>query len=206
MLMEPQDPAYWRERHPDLNPSQVEKYYDKILADMGAFDSRREHWLPHSVWKQLPASADGKCRPADPQPHIAIKLPYSESEVGQVTKGSGGVKRQTCAFDGDGFWDRGEGPRRPSISSTWRPCSTKARPSATCARSTRILRDRNGSAAVRGAFSGLRERKEETDPHQASHSCCRNDEHVEAAVCQQFKPVDSDRCRPLGAPLAATGI
>ena len=35
MLVEPQDPAYWRERHPNLNPSQVEKYYPKIVADMG---------------------------------------------------------------------------------------------------------------------------------------------------------------------------
>ena len=34
MVVEPQDPAYWRERHPDLNPAQVEKYYDKIRADL----------------------------------------------------------------------------------------------------------------------------------------------------------------------------
>ncbi len=103
MLVEPQDPAYWRERHPNLNPSQVEKYYPKIVADMGGVRVSREHWLPHSVWEQLPATADGKCRPADLQPHAAIKLPFSESQVGQVTEGDGGVRRQTCAFDGDGF-------------------------------------------------------------------------------------------------------
>ena len=36
MLTEPQDPAYWRDRHPDLNPAEVEKYYGKVIADMGA--------------------------------------------------------------------------------------------------------------------------------------------------------------------------
>ena len=46
MLVEPQDPDYWKERHPDLNPSQVEKYYDKIVADMGGVRLCREHWLP----------------------------------------------------------------------------------------------------------------------------------------------------------------
>ena len=35
-LVEPQDPAYWQGRHPDLNHADVEKYYDKILTDMGA--------------------------------------------------------------------------------------------------------------------------------------------------------------------------
>ena len=103
MLVPPQDPAYWKERHPDLDPGQMEKYYDKILADMGAVRFSQDHWLPHSIWTQLPASPGGRCLPADPQPHMAIKVPYSESEVGQVTEGDGGVKRQTCAFDGDGF-------------------------------------------------------------------------------------------------------
>jgi cholesterol oxidase len=34
---------------------------------------------------------------------MAIRVPYSESEVGEVIEGEGGMKRQTCAFDGDGF-------------------------------------------------------------------------------------------------------
>ena len=37
MLVEPQDPAYWRERHPDLDPSQVEKYYHQ---DRGRYGRR----------------------------------------------------------------------------------------------------------------------------------------------------------------------
>ena len=56
MLVDPQDPAYWNERHPDLNLGQVEKYYDKVLADMGAVRFSQDQWLPHSIWTHLPAS------------------------------------------------------------------------------------------------------------------------------------------------------
>jgi cholesterol oxidase len=103
MLAAPQDPTYWKARHPNLNPAEIEKYYEKVLHDMEAVPLTQKHWLPQSVWTHLAASSNGKCRPADPQPHMAIKVPYSASEVGQVTERSGGVKRQTCAFDGDSF-------------------------------------------------------------------------------------------------------
>ena len=103
MLAAPQDPTYWKARHPNLNPAEIEKYYEKVLNDMEAVPLTQKHWLPQSVWTHLAASSNGKCRPADPQPHMAIKVPYSASEVGQVTERSGGVKRQTCAFDGDSF-------------------------------------------------------------------------------------------------------
>ena len=103
MLAKPQNPAYWHERHPALNPADVEQYYDKILADMGAVPLSTDHWLPHSIWTQLPASPGATCLPADPQPHMAIKVPYSEGEVGRVCDGDGGVQRRTCAFDGDSF-------------------------------------------------------------------------------------------------------
>ena len=103
MLVEPQDPEYWRRRHPDLNAADVEKYYEKIRADMDAVQISRDLFLPHSIWTQLPSSAATKCRPADPQPYMAIKVPHSKSEAGQVTESDGGIKRQTCAFDGDGF-------------------------------------------------------------------------------------------------------
>jgi len=103
MLTAPQDPAYWRERHPDLKPAEIEKYYEKIIADMGAVRISQDLWLPHSIWTQLPASPGARCLPADPQPYMAIKIPYSKNEVGQVTEGAGGVKRQTCAFDGEGL-------------------------------------------------------------------------------------------------------
>jgi cholesterol oxidase len=102
-LVQPQDPAYWQGRHPDLNHADVEKYYDKIWTDMGADRLSQRHWLRHSVWTQLADSPGNRCLPADPQPYLAFKLPYSESEVGQVTEDEGGVKRRTCAFDGDSF-------------------------------------------------------------------------------------------------------
>ncbi len=101
MLAAPQDPTYWRERHPSLNPDEIEKYYDKVLADMEAVPLTQKHWLPQSVWTHLSSLPEDKCLPADPQPHMAIRVPNSESEVGQITEGNGGVKRQTCAFDGD---------------------------------------------------------------------------------------------------------
>ncbi len=103
MLVPPQDPAYWTDRHSDLDPGEIEKYYDKVLADMGAVPLSQDLLLPHSIWKELPASPGGRCLPAAPQPCLAMKIPRSQSEVGQVTEGAGGVKRQTCAFDGDGF-------------------------------------------------------------------------------------------------------
>jgi cholesterol oxidase len=103
MLVPPQDPGYWTGRHPKLNPGEIEKYYDKILADMEAVRLSQELWVPHSIWAQLPASPGARCHAVDPQPHIAIKIPHSKSEVGQVTIGQGGMKRQICAFDGDGF-------------------------------------------------------------------------------------------------------
>jgi cholesterol oxidase len=103
MLAPPQDPAYWKDRHPNLNPSEIEKYYDKVLDDMEAVPLTQKHWLPQSVWTHLASFPNGICLPADPQPHMAIRVPYSEEEVGQVTERSGGVKRQTCAFDGDSF-------------------------------------------------------------------------------------------------------
>ena len=103
LLERPRDPGYWSDRHPDLDPAQIEKYYDKILADMGAVPLAPERWLPNSVWKHLPFSAEGRCRPAQSQPHVAIKFPQSESEAGQVSDGEAGVQRRTCAFDGDSF-------------------------------------------------------------------------------------------------------
>jgi cholesterol oxidase len=103
MLTAPQDPAYWKDRHPNLNPGDIEKYYGKVLTDMEAVPLTQKHWLPQSIWTHLASFPNGKCLPADPQPPIATKFPYSQSEVGQVTEGAGGVKRQMCAFDGDTF-------------------------------------------------------------------------------------------------------
>ena len=147
MLMKPQDSAYWSERHPGLNPSQVEKYYDKIVADMGGVRLSREHFLPHSVWEQLPDTADCKCRPTDVQPHAAIKLPSSKSEVGQVIEGDGGIRRQTCAFDGDGFLGSRGGAKASVDFIYLAPALNNGATVRDMCEATNILRDGDGSAA-----------------------------------------------------------
>jgi cholesterol oxidase len=163
LLVQPQDPAYWKERHPDLSPAQVEKYYDKILRDMGAVQLSGTHWLPHSVWKQLPATANGKCLPADSQPHLAIKLPYSESEAGRVTEEDGGVKRQTCAFDGDSFLGS-KGGAKASVDFIYlAPVLNKGATVRDMCEVTKISRNRNGSDAKYAVhFSDLHACKKET--------------------------------------------
>ena len=42
-------PRCWHGRHPDLDPAGVERYYDKVIADMGGVLLIREHALPQSV-------------------------------------------------------------------------------------------------------------------------------------------------------------
>jgi cholesterol oxidase len=162
MLVEPQDPAYWRERHPDLHPTQVEQYYDKILADMGAVRLSQDHWLRHSIWTHLPVSPGGTCLPADPQPYMAIKVPYSESEVGQVTEGVGGVKRQTCAFDGDSFLGSRGGAKASVDFIYLAPVLNHGAAVRDMCKVTKIMRDAAiGAAEYAVHFSSLRDRKRE---------------------------------------------
>jgi hypothetical protein len=68
MLTQPQNPAFWKERHPNLKLGEM-KYYDKVLTDMEAVPLAPNHWLPQSVWTHYPPD-QGKCLPADPQPHV----------------------------------------------------------------------------------------------------------------------------------------
>ncbi len=103
LLEPPRNPDYWSGRHPDLDPAQIERYYDKVLADMGAVPLTPQTYLPNSVWKHLPFSAEGRCRPAQSQPHMAMKFPPSASEAGQASVDVAGVQREACAFDGDSF-------------------------------------------------------------------------------------------------------
>jgi cholesterol oxidase len=162
MLVEPQDPAYWREHHPDLDPAQVEKYYGKILADMGAVRLSQDHWLRHSIWTHLPAAPGRKCLPADPQPYMAIKVPYSEREVGQVTEGAGGVKRQTCAFDGDSFLGSRGGAKASVDFIYLAPVLNKGAAVRDMCEVTKIIRDSAvdaGEYAVH--FTSLRDKKKE---------------------------------------------
>ena len=71
---------------------------------MGGVRLTREHPLPQSVWDHFPDDVARRCRPADPQPHMAMLLPPTAAQAGAVTRfGPAGVERQYCAFDGDGF-------------------------------------------------------------------------------------------------------
>ncbi len=102
-VVEPHDPLYWHARHPDLLPAHLEQYYDKVRADLGATRISRDHLLRQSIWTLLPGAPGGRCSPSDPQPHVAVKLPCVDREVGQLIDGEGAVRRRTCAFDGDSF-------------------------------------------------------------------------------------------------------
>ena len=160
VLVEPQDPAYWQGRHPDLNHADVEKYYNKILTDMGGVRLSNQHWLRHSVWTQLPVSPGARCLPADPQPYLAIKLPYSESEVGQVAEGEGGVKRQTCNFDGDGFLGSRGGAKASVDFIYLAPVLNKGVIVRDMCEVAKVLPDLSGSATGYSVhFRDLRERK-----------------------------------------------
>lgn len=104
LLEPPRHPAFWQGRHPELDPAAIERYYDKVIVDMGGVRLEREHPLPQSVWTNFPDSAGRRCRPADPQPHMALMIPPSAVEAGQaMTFGPAGVQREYCAFDGDSF-------------------------------------------------------------------------------------------------------
>jgi cholesterol oxidase len=162
LLVEPQDRSYWKDRHPELKPDQVEKYYDKIMTDMEAVQLSRDHWLRHSIWNELPAKPDRKCRPADSQPHLAIKLPYAEHEVGQVTQGEGGVKRATCAFDGDGFLGSRDGAKASVDFIYLAPVLNKGAEVRDMCEVTKILRGTGGGETGYAVqFSNLRARIKE---------------------------------------------
>ncbi len=103
LLEPPRDPNYWRSRHPELNPRRVERYYAQVLNDMGADFFNQDTCGPQSIWELLPDHARLPCRPALHQPRMALLLPRSPGEAGTEVAGANGVRRQYCAYDGDGF-------------------------------------------------------------------------------------------------------
>jgi len=103
LLEAPRNPALWHGRHPELEPDSVERYYDKVIADLGGVRLSREHALPQSVWTHLPEGPGRLCHPADSQPHMALLIPPSPAEAGRMATADSGVERQYCAFDGDSF-------------------------------------------------------------------------------------------------------
>jgi cholesterol oxidase len=104
LLVPPINPGIWRERHPELDPGDIERYYDKVIGDMGGVRLSRQQPLPQSIWDHLPDAAGRRCRPMDQQPHMAMLFPPTMEQAGAVTRsGPTGVERQYCSFDGDGF-------------------------------------------------------------------------------------------------------
>jgi cholesterol oxidase len=104
-LMEPpRNTALWHGRHPELDPADIERYYDKVIEDMGGVRFSREQPLPQSVWTHFPDTAEGRCRPAHTQPHVAMLIAPTAAQAGaSTTFGPAGVERKYCAFDGDSF-------------------------------------------------------------------------------------------------------
>ncbi|MFZ1834357.1 MAG: GMC oxidoreductase, partial [Pseudomonadales bacterium] len=103
LLEPPREPAFWHDRHPQLDPASIERYYGKIRADMGGVRLVPEQTLPQSVWTHFPDATGDRCHPADPQPCMALLLPPSPAEAGRTVTVSAGLERQYCAFDGDSF-------------------------------------------------------------------------------------------------------
>jgi cholesterol oxidase len=93
---------------------------------------------------------------------MAIKVPYSESEVGQVTEGIGGVKRQTCAFDGDSFLGS-KGGAKASVDFIYlAPVLNQGVAVRDMCEVTKILRDSAvGAAEYAVHFSSFRDREKE---------------------------------------------
>lgn len=103
LLEPPRNPALWQGRHPELDPASIERYYDKVISDMGGVRFSREHAVPQSVWTHLPAAPGRRCLAAELQPHVALLIAPSPAEVGTAITAASGVQREYCNFDGDGF-------------------------------------------------------------------------------------------------------
>ena len=104
LLVPPLNTAIWRGRHPELDPADIERYYDKVIRDMGGVRFSHEYALPQSVWTHFPGGAERRCRPADPQPYMGVLLPRTTEQAGTaITSGAADVERRYCSFDGDSF-------------------------------------------------------------------------------------------------------
>lgn len=104
LLEAPRNPTFWHNRHPNLDPTAIERYYEKVIADMGGVRLSRAHLLPQSVWTHFPADAGRRCQAADPQPHMALLIPPAADAAGQsIEFGPASVQRKYCSFDGDSF-------------------------------------------------------------------------------------------------------
>ena len=103
LLETPRNPALWQARHPALDPADIERYYEKVIRDLGGVRISREQLLPQTVWDHFPDAGNERCRPAAEQPHVAMLMPPTAAQAGKSVTGSDGIERQYCGFDGDSF-------------------------------------------------------------------------------------------------------
>ena len=90
LLAKPQNPRYWHGRHPQLEPHDVERHYDTVLADLGAVPLT-EDLSEHNVWRQL-AGLD-MFRPSLEQPYVGLLFGADRATA----------QREACRLDGDSF-------------------------------------------------------------------------------------------------------
>ncbi|MEC9357692.1 MAG: GMC oxidoreductase [Pseudomonadota bacterium] len=90
LLAKPQNPRYWHGRHPQLEPHDVERHYDTVLADLGAVPLT-EDLSENNVWRQL-AGLD-VFRPSLEQPYVGLLFGADRATA----------QREACRLDGDSF-------------------------------------------------------------------------------------------------------
>ena len=104
LLEKPRNPTLWQGCHPQLDPAAIERYYDKVIDDMGGVRLSQEQPLPQTIWDHFPAGGNARCTPAAEQPMLALLLPPSAEQAGQRAElASQTVERRYCGFDGDSF-------------------------------------------------------------------------------------------------------
>jgi cholesterol oxidase len=111
LLVEPCDPSYWENRHPDLRAAHITRYYGKIRSDLCTTRLTRQHPVPNSVWVELPGLAGQRCHPADPQPESAYLFPQFDTDAGRIYENGAGLPRRICAFNGDGILGSRDGAK-----------------------------------------------------------------------------------------------
>jgi cholesterol oxidase len=111
LLVEPCDPSYWENRHPDLRAADITRYYGKIRSDLCTTRLTRQHPVPNSVWVELPGLAGQRCHPVDPQPESAYLFPQFDTDAGRIYENGAGLPRRICAFNGDGILGSRDGAK-----------------------------------------------------------------------------------------------
>lgn len=102
MLDLPRRSDYWANHHPLLKPADIERYYDKVIQDMGGVPISPTQPLPESIWDIFPEPHDPRCHPAKDQPLLGVLIPPTAAQAGELAPADGsGVERRYCAFDGD---------------------------------------------------------------------------------------------------------